>query len=180
MPWGFLDIRLSFRKQLSKKEETIVFVCWQKILNCLKVYSSLSSLEPGAGKRKLLFVTWKANKTGTSQVGAIPKAQKAQTVQIFSISFFMKNLQKTCSKKVDQLGFFYSHSVAKSQKNWKGTFWCNLNIIEKVSECQKIWLKNTKISKAGSLVCFRRPGRRFCSGRGSDLSSIFWRTSFIF
>ena len=34
-------------------------------------------------------------------------------------------------------------------------------------------MKNTKIAKGVSLVCFRASGRRFCFGRGSDVSSMF-------
>ena len=39
---------------------------------------------------------------------------------------------------------------------------------------KKIEVKNTKIAKGESLVCFQGSGRRFCFGRGSDVSSIFW------
>ena len=37
-----------------------------------------------------------------------------------------------------------------------------------------ILVKNTKIAKGGSLVCFRGSARRFCFGRGSDVSRMFW------
>ena len=35
-------------------------------------------------------------------------------------------------------------------------------------------VRNINIAKGGSLVCFRSSGRRFCFGRGSDVSSMFW------
>ena len=45
---------------------------------------------------------------------------------------------------------------------------------ENVSEVQKSEVKNTKIAKEGSLVCFWGSGHRFCFGRGLDVSSMFW------
>ena len=38
----------------------------------------------------------------------------------------------------------------------------------------KIEVINTEIAEGGSLVSFRGSGRRFCFGRGSDVSSMFW------
>ena len=39
---------------------------------------------------------------------------------------------------------------------------------------KKIYVKNTKIAKGGILSMFRGSGRRFCFGRGFDVSSMFW------
>ena len=47
-----------------------------------------------------------------------------------------------------------------------------------VSFSKTIQVKNTKIVRGGPLVCFHGSGRRFCFGRGSDVSSIFWTSVF--
>ena len=52
------------------------------------------------------------------------------------------------------------------------TLWCNQKIVEKSLIAPK-QIKLKKIAKGGSLVFFRGSGRRFCFGRGSDISSMF-------
>ena len=39
---------------------------------------------------------------------------------------------------------------------------------------EKIEVENNKVAKGGSLVYFLGCGRRFCFGRGSDVSSMLW------
>ena len=67
-----------------------------------------------------------SNKTGTSKVGAISKAQKAQktvkkNLKFLNIFFFQKmsHSAEKC-KRGDPLGFINIYSVAKYQKNRKG------------------------------------------------------------
>ena len=69
----------------------------------------------------------KSNKTGTSQVGAISKAQKAQNIflrtklEIFKKKFFrkMSHCAEKC-KRGDPFWFINTHSVAKYQKTRRG------------------------------------------------------------
>ena len=58
--------------------------------------------------------------------------------------------------------------------NWRGPFGAIQNLLKKSHMPKKIQMKNTKIAKGRSLVCFRGSGRRFCFGRSSDVSSMFW------
>ena len=56
-------------------------------------------------------------------------------------------------------------------KNVNG--WFNQKIFEKKShKAKKYQVKNTKIAKGLSLVCFRASGRRFCFGQGSEVFSV--------
>ena len=73
-------------------------------------------------------------------------------------------------KKID---FFPNGILLQNIKKIEGgPFVAIKNFSKKVSLCrQKIKVKNTKIATGGSLVCFRASGRRFCFGRGSDVSS---------
>ena len=51
------------------------------------------------------------------------------------------------------------------------------NVARKGSECRKkLKLKTARWRKIGPLVNFRGSGRRFGFGRGSDVSSMFWRS----
>ena len=68
-----------------------------------------------------------SNKTGTSQVGAISKAQKAQNIffgkklEIFEKKFFrkMSHSAEKC-KRGDPFWYINTHSVAKYQKTQRG------------------------------------------------------------
>ena len=70
--------------------------------------------------------TFDSNKTGTSKVGAISKAQKAQDfflrkkLEIFEFFSFRKCRIVPKNVKGDPLGFITVYSVAKYQKTRKG------------------------------------------------------------
>ena len=89
------------------------------------------------------------NKTGTSKVGAISKAQKAQKtffwkkLEIFEFFSFRKcRIVPKNVKKGDPLGFINIHSVAKYQKTRRGDSFETLkNFRKKVAQCRK---KNRK------------------------------------
>ena len=89
------------------------------------------------------------NKTGTSKVGDISKAQKAQKtflkkkLEIFEFFFFhkMSHSAEKC-KRGDPLGFINIYSLAKYQKTRKGDSFETLNKFrKKVAQCRK---KNRK------------------------------------
>ena len=77
--------------------------------------------------------------------------------------------------KGGRVGFFNIHSVAKFQKKLKGVPMVqSKNFRRKSHSEEKIQVKNTKIGRRVSFVCFRGSGRRFfCFGRGSGVSSMF-------
>ena len=58
------------------------------------------------------------NKTRTSKVGAISKAQKVQNMK-----FFRKMSHSAENVKGGPFGFINIHSVAKYQKTRRGTLW---------------------------------------------------------
>ena len=71
------------------------------------------------------------------------------------------------------MGFFDIHCVAKYKK-LKGDTLVESKKLQKTSHCaEKIREKYTK----GGILCYRGSGRRcFCFGRGSGVSSMFWRS----
>ena len=72
------------------------------------------------------FLVWRKNKTGTSKVGAISKAQKARKtflkkkLEIFEFLFFQKMSHSAEKCKRGYFWFIYIYSVAKYQKTRKG------------------------------------------------------------
>ena len=84
------------------------------------------------------------NKTGTSKVGVISKAQKAQKTffkKTWNFWFFffqkMSHSAEKC-KRGDTWGFINIYSVAKYLKNSKGgLFWDIKKISKKVAQCRK-------------------------------------------
>ena len=84
------------------------------------------------------------NKTGTSKVGAISKAQKAQDfflkkkLEIFDFFFQKMSHSAEKCKRGDPLGFINIYSVAKYQKTRKGESFETLkNFRKKVAQCRK-------------------------------------------
>ena len=82
------------------------------------------------------------NKTGTSEVCAISKAQKAQKIFFLKknlnlLNFFLESQKMSHSaekcKKGDPLGFINTYSVAKYQKTRKGDSFETLNFFRKKS-----------------------------------------------
>ena len=84
-------------------------------------------------------------------------------------NFEQSHSAKKC-KRGDPFGFINIHSAAKNESFDA----IKKNFEKKFIVPTKIEVKNIKIAKGGSLVCFQGSGRRFCFGRGSDVSSIFW------
>ena len=82
------------------------------------------------------------NKTGTSKVGAISKAQKAQDFFLKKKNFDFFHFRNCRSvekcKRGDPLGFINIYSVAKYQKTRKGDSFQTLkNFWKKVAQCRK-------------------------------------------
>ena len=71
----------------------------------------------------------KSNKTGTSKVGAISKAQKAQS--FLNEKKLRKRRIVPKNEKGEHLGFFNIYSVAKYQKIQKGDSFETFKIFEK-------------------------------------------------
>ena len=87
--------------------------------------------------------------TGTSQIGATPKAQKAHFLK-YAQDFILENSQKkfrNSLEKPKRPNFDQCHSaenlkagefgIAKYQK-MEGTLWCNQKILEKSHSIEKI------------------------------------------
>ena len=72
------------------------------------------------------LLTYYINKTRTSKVGAISKAQKAQSIFLKKTWNFWKLFFRISAEKCergDPLGFINIHQVAKYQKTRRGLFW---------------------------------------------------------
>ena len=86
-----------------------------------------------------------SNKTGTSKVGAISKAQNTQKTFFLKknlkfLNFFFQKMSHSAEKckKVDPLGFINIYSLAKYQKTRKGDSFETLkNFRKQVAQCRK-------------------------------------------
>ena len=106
------------------------------------------------------------NKTGTSKVGAISKAQKAQK----RIFFFQKmsHSAKKC-KRVDPLGFINIYSVAKSKRFW--TF-LSAQFVFGVTETAKNHASN--IRKGPHFILTEKPSKFFIVLSFYPVLTVFW------
>ena len=79
--------------------------------------------------------------------GFVAKHQKIEMGETFLFSEKNLTVLKKTEKR-DPLGFSNIHSVAKYQKNWRGTLWGKKNSRKKVSQCRK------KFEGGTLMVCY--------------------------